>query len=176
MTQKTYSIRHLPTGKWLVDPKLKDELTAADNLNLREPEGLSEAAAIERRSELAHPEDWEIVEQQGSDLEVPFVVNRTYGLCQEGSDGGNFEFEWNDAKKQALIRGDRINSEFLKWILNRPKFGPRHDTYPGLTDENKLYIEPDFTVFVEIKGQFFRVNRAGGDVVLVPILDSKDES
>ena len=68
MNQKAYNIRHVPTGKWLVAEKRKDEITAADIRNIREPLVISEADAIERISTLEHPGDWEIVERPASDL------------------------------------------------------------------------------------------------------------
>jgi len=107
-----------------------------------------------------------------NDLTLPFEFNRTFGLCQQGANEGNYEFEWNDANKQVLIHGDRINPAFLKSVIETPQFGPYHSQIKGLS-ANSLYIDPSYTLFAEIRGQFFRVDRIeGGDVVLV-YLDPK---
>ena len=108
------------------------------------------------------------------DLELPFVPNRTFGLCQEGDDAGSFDFEWNDANRQVLIRGDRINPAFMKQTLDRPKYSPYHEMIPELS-ANPLFIDRSYTVYAEIKDQYFRADRnEGGDVVLVS-LDPKND-
>ena len=114
--------------------------------------------------------------EPNNNIELPFVFNRTNGLWSQGPgiSGDYFDFQWSDSKKQALIRGDKIDAEFLKWIIDRPKYGPRRGVYyPEYLDENALFIDPDYALFAEIQHQFFRVDRIGGEVALVALDTTK---
>lgn len=109
-----------------------------------------------------------------TELILPFVSNRSIDEWRlRGSyDGDLFVFKFNDVSKQVLICGDKIDAAYIKQAIERPRFGPYHALIPELS-ANPLFIEPDYTVFVETGGQYFRVNRSGdGEIDLVP-LDSK---
>ena len=111
---------------------------------------------------------------KSSDLILPFEFDRTIDAWrQHGSyDGDLFVYKFNDTNKQVLISGDKIDAAYIEQAIERPRFGPYHALIPELS-ANPLFIESDYTIFVEISGKLFRVNRSGdGEFDLVP-LESK---
>ena len=84
-----------------------------------------------------------------------------------GIDADKYDFEFDDSAKCVVIRGESIDTEFLRRQLNRPA----QLRYEELCSENALSIDASFSVVVETGGQRFQVDR--DSLTLVPTDSAK---